>query len=625
MKTPLVVTTSAAYDEHVAPLVTDGVASAGCRGRRRSGGRTPRPRPRSGSDGSTLPHVLAAAARRDRRPAGRAVVRGSRPGRALRHGRLVAGARGHHADVPGASRRSSTRRTPASIRRAVLRDLSSTVVVVSSKSGGTLETDSQRRAFVAAFEAAGIDAGLANRRRDRPRHRPRAARPRARLSARLPRRPARRRPIQRADRLRTGPVRPGRRRHRRAARRGGRGHGRGARRRRSTTPRLVLGAAWAAAAGRDKIAIADAGSGIVVVPRLGRAADRRVAPASWATASCRSASRGSRRPRSGGPPRDVVASAIMPPSDDAADAAGGLGDPWATVTGPLGAQLLLWEVATAVAGRLLGINPFDQPDVESAKAAARGLLEAQPEEDPPAITEDGIDVALGAGAARRRRHARRRDRARCWPAGPTTATCAVMAYLDCRARRRLYARPRLARPPHRTPDHLRLGTALPALDRPVPQGRPAAGRLPPDHLRRGRRHRDPRSSVQLRDPDHRAGGRRRVRAGRSWPAGPSAPPARPDDRSRRRWSRRCDDPSAPCFGGRRKPAPRPAGPPAAADRRAVRPRHLRRHRRPGAQEADAGGLRPGQPGAAAAGLLARRVRPARLGATRTSRRSCTTP
>ena len=39
------------------------------------------------------------------------------------------------------------------------------------------------------------------------------------------------------------------------------------------------------------------------------------------------------------------------------------------VSGSLGAQLLLWEVATAVAGRLLGINPFDQPDVEAAKAA----------------------------------------------------------------------------------------------------------------------------------------------------------------------------------------------------------------------------------------------------------------
>jgi len=35
------------------------------------------------------------------------------------------------------------------------------------------------------------------------------------------------------------------------------------------------------------------------------------------------------------------------------------------VSGSLGAQLLLWEVATSVAGRILGINPFDQPDVRS--------------------------------------------------------------------------------------------------------------------------------------------------------------------------------------------------------------------------------------------------------------------
>ena len=45
----------------------------------------------------------------------------------------------------------------------------------------------------------------------------------------------------------------------------------------------------------------------------------------------------------------------------------------------------------------------------------------------------------------------------------------------------------------------------------------------------------------------------------------------------------------------------------------MRDGHLRRHRRPGPQEADAGDLRPRQPRAAAAGLLARRVRPPRLG------------
>lgn len=57
-----------------------------------------------------------------------------------------------------------------------------------------------------------------------------------------------------------------------------------------------------------------------------------------------------------------------------------------TVAAGLGAQFLLWEVATAVLGHLLGIDPFDQPDVESAKVAARAVLD-RPE---------GSDVAADA-------------------------------------------------------------------------------------------------------------------------------------------------------------------------------------------------------------------------------------
>jgi hypothetical protein len=46
----------------------------------------------------------------------------------------------------------------------------------------------------------------------------------------------------------------------------------------------------------------------------------------------------------------------------------------------LGAQVLLWELATALAGALLGIHPFDQPDVAAAKAAtARVLAEGPPD------------------------------------------------------------------------------------------------------------------------------------------------------------------------------------------------------------------------------------------------------
>lgn len=69
------------------------------------------------------------------------------------------------------------------------------------------------------------------------------------------------------------------------------------------------------------------------------------------------------------------------------------------VSGSLGGQLLVWEYATAVAGRLLGINPFDQPDVESAKIAARGLLDARPEPVPALFTSDGIEVRTAGGLA----------------------------------------------------------------------------------------------------------------------------------------------------------------------------------------------------------------------------------
>jgi glucose-6-phosphate isomerase len=68
------------------------------------------------------------------------------------------------------------------------------------------------------------------------------------------------------------------------------------------------------------------------------------------------------------------------------------------IEGPLGAQMQLWEVAVAVAGRSIGINPFDQPDVESAKKAARELLDGAGSVPTPDFTEDGIDV-YGEGSS----------------------------------------------------------------------------------------------------------------------------------------------------------------------------------------------------------------------------------
>ena len=41
----------------------------------------------------------------------------------------------------------------------------------------------------------------------------------------------------------------------------------------------------------------------------------------------------------------------------------------------LGEQFMVWEVATAIAGHILGINPFNQPNVESAKVRAREMID----------------------------------------------------------------------------------------------------------------------------------------------------------------------------------------------------------------------------------------------------------
>lgn len=86
----------------------------------------------------------------------------------------------------------------------------------------------------------------------------------------------------------------------------------------------------------------------------------------------------------------VVTGAAEPPTAQSGHSA--------AVQGPLGAQFLLWETAVAVAGLELGINPFDQPDVESAKQAARTFLTAAGgATDQPAITSDGIS-AFGTSA-----------------------------------------------------------------------------------------------------------------------------------------------------------------------------------------------------------------------------------
>ncbi|MFI6390511.1 glucose-6-phosphate isomerase [Nonomuraea sp. NPDC050547] len=69
------------------------------------------------------------------------------------------------------------------------------------------------------------------------------------------------------------------------------------------------------------------------------------------------------------------------------------------VDGPLGAQFLVWEYATALAGRLLEVDPFGRPDVAEAKRNTAALLEHPAAERLPAFTDGPVEV-YGSTAAR---------------------------------------------------------------------------------------------------------------------------------------------------------------------------------------------------------------------------------
>jgi transaldolase/glucose-6-phosphate isomerase len=73
----------------------------------------------------------------------------------------------------------------------------------------------------------------------------------------------------------------------------------------------------------------------------------------------------------------------------------------------LGAEFFRWEIATATAGRILEINPFDEPNVQQAKDATRALLDAyatRGELPVPAadLRSDGIEITFSAAARRGR-------------------------------------------------------------------------------------------------------------------------------------------------------------------------------------------------------------------------------
>jgi glucose-6-phosphate isomerase len=143
---------------------------------------------------------------------------------------------------------------------------------------------------------------------------------------------------------------------------------------------------------RDKLVLVDEGSGIVGFADW---AEQLIAESTGkdGTGVLPVVAEGGDAPEVRSPAADVLVARLVPVEDDAVAS----GDD-VCVGGALGAQLLLWEAATAIAGRLLGINPFDQPDVESAKKAARALLDqGTAASEDPAATDGAVEIRAMGG------------------------------------------------------------------------------------------------------------------------------------------------------------------------------------------------------------------------------------
>lgn len=155
-------------------------------------------------------------------------------------------------------------------------------------------------------------------------------------------------------------------------------------------PALTLGAALGAAAlaGRDKVALISDGTGIV---GLGDWIEQLIAE------STGKQGRGilpvvAEAPDAPGVVRDDVLTVTIGGSLPPESVPGSGVSPHVAVNGPLGAQFLAWEYATAVTGRLLGVNPFDQPDVAESKENTQRILASGSPAETPAFVDGPIEV-----------------------------------------------------------------------------------------------------------------------------------------------------------------------------------------------------------------------------------------
>ncbi|EWC59323.1 Glucose-6-phosphate isomerase [Actinokineospora spheciospongiae] len=296
---------------------------------------------------------------------------------------------------------------PGQVADALAGELSRTVIVVSSKSGSTVETDSHRRIFEKAFTDEGIDAAsriVVVTDPGSPLEESSVAAGYRRVFQADPHVGGRYSALTAFGLVPAGLAG--------ADVAGLLDEAAAAAQKLSVdspdNPGLVLGAALAAAhaRGAEKVVLADTGS---AVKGFGDWAEQLVAESTGKNGT-----------------------GLLPVVVDGPDAAGfhdAGSDATAVAIGPaagaariategsLGGLVLLWEYATAVAGRLLGINPFDQPDVEAAKKAARALLDSTGDEqaDEPALVDGPIEVHASEGLL---------------PEGTTTVAAAVHALLS---------------------------------------------------------------------------------------------------------------------------------------------------------------------------------------------------
>jgi glucose-6-phosphate isomerase len=276
---------------------------------------------------------------------------------------------------------------PGQIAAAMSDRLSTTVVVVSSKSGGTLETDSHRRAYDEAFRAAGIDPSrriVVVTDPDSPLHKT-ATEAGYRVFLADPNIGGRYSALSAFGLVPTGlagvPI--------------------------AElldqaavliellatdddNPALALGAALGGYGnvGHDKVVLADAGSGIV---GFGDWAEQLIAESTGKNAR--------------GLLPVVVGTVNSPGFAEAPDThlvtlGGAPTETGTSVSGALGAQFLLWEFATAVAGKVIGIDPFNQPNVQESKDNTKAVLDkagdgALPEGEP--LLVDGAVEVHGDG------------------------------------------------------------------------------------------------------------------------------------------------------------------------------------------------------------------------------------